>query len=106
VDKFPIGWPQLAAFMNSDDVFTNFRRFGRLSIRILLHCQNDLTALEEKIDALDVDDATNPTMKFRLWGREGYHGWDDTQRKLIDEARTKYLEYGKINIPLLTERTY
>ena len=84
----------MAACMNSDDAFANFRRFGRLSTRILLHCQNDLTALEQKIDELDVADSTNPTMKYRLRGKEGYHGWDETQRKLIDEARMKYTEYG------------
>jgi hypothetical protein len=99
VDDFPEGLPQLAACMNSDGVFTNVRRFGRLSNRILLHRQIDLTELEKKIDDLDIDDATNPTMMFRLRGHEGYSGWDDTQRKLIDEASVKYIEYGRINDP-------
>jgi hypothetical protein len=80
-------------------VFANFRRFGRLSARIILHHQIALTELEKKIDDLDVADDTNPIMKFRLNGNEGYPGWDDTQRKLIDEATVRYTEYGEQTIP-------
>lgn len=84
--------------MNCDDVFTSFRRFGRLSIRLLLHGQNDLMALEEKIDELDRTDSTHPIMKYRLRGKEGYHGWDDEQRKLIEDARISYLQYSKMTL--------
>jgi len=96
VDDFPQGLPRLAACMNSDGVFTNYRRFGRLSNRMLIHRMMDLTELEKKIDDLDIADAANPTMQFRLRGKEGYSGWDDTQRKLIDEACVKYSEYADI----------
>jgi hypothetical protein len=98
VDSFPEGLPQLAALCNSDDVFANFRKFGRLSSRILLHYQNDLTALEKELDDLDIDDSTNQTMIYRLSGHEGYHGWDDKQHKLIQTADAKYKEYGTRNI--------
>jgi hypothetical protein len=95
VDKFPKGMPQLAACINSDDVFAHFRRFGRLSALILLDRQIALTELEKKIDDLDEADDKDPIMQSRLDGHEGYKGWDNGKRKLIDEASVKYLEYGE-----------
>ena len=92
-----MGLPQLAAFTNSDDSFANFRRFGRLTHRILHHRQIALTELEKELDDLDADDATNPTMTFRLYGYEGYQGCDNRQRKLIEKASVEYKEYGKIS---------
>lgn len=97
MDGFPVGLPQLAAFTNSDDSFANFRRFGRLTHRILHHRQIALTELEKELDDLDADDATNPTMTFRLYGYEGYQGCDNRQRKLIEKASVEYKEYGKIS---------
>lgn len=58
-----------------------------------------LTELEKKIDDLDIADAANPTMQFRLRGKEEYPGWDEAQRKLIEEASVKYTEYGRLILP-------
>lgn len=80
--------------MNSNESFGHFRRFGWLSCRILLHDMIQLTELETKICELDAKDATNKTMEFRLRGYEDYPGWDDKMTKLINEARTKWKEYG------------
>lgn len=95
MDDFPDGFPQLAAFVNSDDTFANFRRFGRLSARILLHIQNDLNDLEQKLDALDNQDAQDETMKLRLGGFEEFNGQNGEQRQLRKEIQEKYVEYGK-----------
>ena len=62
---------------------------------MLLVEQNDLTELEKKLDNNDLFDASNPTMKFRLQGHERYYGWDDEQRKIVAEARSKYMEYSR-----------
>ena len=37
VDDFPKGYPQLSMFINSNDLFANVRRFGRLLARLILH---------------------------------------------------------------------
>lgn len=95
MDNFPRGFPQLAAFVNSDDTFANFRRFGRLSARILLHIQNDLNDLEQKLDNLDKQDDQDDTMRLRLGGFEEFSGQDDEQRQLRNEIQKKYVEYGK-----------
>ncbi|PVH80177.1 hypothetical protein DL98DRAFT_588719 [Cadophora sp. DSE1049] len=93
VEDFEAGYPQLAAFVNSDDTFANYRRFGRLSSRILLHMQNDLYELEKKLDALDRQDAQDDIMKYRLKGYENFVGWDGKHQELRAEIQKKYLEY-------------
>lgn len=102
VNAFDKGYPQLAAFVNSDDTFANFRRFGRLSARILLHMQNELNDLEREFDALDKQDGQDPIMQARLrgFGDEDFDGWDDKQQKLCLKIQEKYLKYAEV---LLTD---
>ena len=86
--------------MNSDETFAIVRRFGRMSSRVLLHLQNDLTKLEKELDDLDKEDAEDPTRQHRLRGFEDYEGWDTTQRMLLSRIREKYCEYGKLPIKI------
>jgi hypothetical protein len=88
--------PQLASFINSDDSFANFRRFGYLSARVLVHLELELTELEQELDKLDNSDAASDVLKKRLNGYEKFHGWNEDQKKLVDKIRRKYIEYGKI----------
>jgi hypothetical protein len=99
VDDYPEGYPQLAAFMNSDDTFANVRRFGRLSSRLLLHLQNELTALEKRLDDLDNSDAANAVLEKRLRGYEHFSGWTDEQTKLLNDIQEKYSQYGQYISP-------
>jgi hypothetical protein len=93
VKDFPKGYPQLAAFLNSDDNFAVFRRFGNLSARALVQLQVDLTELEKKLHDLDDADALDPVMSYRLRGFEDFEGWNSAQRDLISEIRVKLGEY-------------
>ncbi|KAM3066729.1 hypothetical protein ACMFMG_011932 [Clarireedia jacksonii] len=72
VHDFPEGFPQLAALMNSNDSFALYRRFGRLSDRLLLHLQLKLTRLEKEIDEIDKDDGKHPELRKRNYGYEGF----------------------------------
>lgn len=101
MDDYPEGYPQLAAFTNSDDTFANVRRFGRLSSRLLLHLQNELTALEKQLDDLDKNDAANKIMEKRLRGYEHFPGWTDDQTKLLNQIQAKYSQYGEYKIHFL-----
>lgn len=93
VDEYPEGYPQFAALLCSDDSFTIFRRFGRLTSRILIHSQNELTELEKELDRRDVDDAADATLEPRLRGYEGFQADDNAQRELIHKIRPKLSEY-------------
>ncbi|KAF2682955.1 hypothetical protein K458DRAFT_369079 [Lentithecium fluviatile CBS 122367] len=49
----PRGYPGLAAFLDSDECFSVYRRFGFLQSRLLLDKQDKLRELEEALDKLD-----------------------------------------------------
>jgi hypothetical protein len=93
VETHPEGLPQLAAFLNSNDNFAVFRRFGQLSARILIQLQIDLNELEKKLYELDDQDAADGVMQSRLRGYEGFPGWTSAQRDLLSEIYTKLSEY-------------
>lgn len=50
-----MGYPSLAAFLDSDESFMVYRRFGYLQARLLLDKQNQLRELESELDELDAE---------------------------------------------------
>jgi hypothetical protein len=93
VETHPEGLPQLASFLNSNDNFAVYRRFGQLSARLLIQLEIDLTELEKKLYELDDKDASDTILKHRLRGHEDYPGWTSAQRDLQSEIHKKLLEY-------------
>jgi hypothetical protein len=83
VDDHPEGFAQLASFLNSDDNFAVFRRFGRLSARALIQLQIDLTDLEKTLDELDKKDNADEVLVWRLRGCDDFEGWNPDQRDLL-----------------------
>ncbi|KAK8096084.1 hypothetical protein PG999_014106 [Apiospora kogelbergensis] len=68
----------VATFLDSDENFMIYRRFGYLHARTLLRLQDKLRALEDLLDELDDEDAEeSETSRKRLWSRD------------IDEAACK-----------------
>jgi hypothetical protein len=57
VQDCPDGYPRLGAFLDSDDSFMVYRRFGYLQSRLLLEKQEHLRQLEEELENLDTVDA-------------------------------------------------
>jgi hypothetical protein len=55
----------------------------------------EITSIEKKLDDLDISDAKDPNMVYRLRRNEWYEGWDTAQRDLLEKLRTKLSEYGK-----------
>ncbi|KAL8683115.1 MAG: hypothetical protein Q9186_000929 [Xanthomendoza sp. 1 TL-2023] len=58
LEECPNGYPKLAGFMDSEDTFGIYRRFGFLYSRVLLSKQDELRRLEDTLDAMDRWDAT------------------------------------------------
>jgi hypothetical protein len=90
------GYPNLAAFLDSDESFAVYRRFGYLQSRLLLRKQEELRTLEEDLQAteekiLGRDD--HALCKRKLFGP--YAAKHDEILEKIDET---YRSYGIINL--------
>ncbi|KAF2142084.1 uncharacterized protein K452DRAFT_326613 [Aplosporella prunicola CBS 121167] len=58
------GYPRLAAFINSDEQFMMFRRFGYIQTRLLLEKQAKLMKLERHLNFLDSFEGHETPSKF------------------------------------------
>ena len=89
----------MAAFLDSDDCFMIYRRFGFLHARLLLYKQDELKELEEDLRAMDLRDSrdkkTSKLLRSRrkddLW--KGHEG-QETRKELLQRIENKTLEYG------------
>lgn len=95
VYSHPSGWPQLAAFLNSEDNFAIFRRFGLMHCRELVMLQAEITLLEKQRAELDKQDEASESTRYRLVSIEHQPGWDTEQKDLSEQIRKKLLIYGK-----------
>jgi len=99
VEGYPVGFPQLAAFRNSDDDFAIFRAFNQCHCRILTQLEVEITEIEKQLLELDRADEANPSMEYRLRKSKHKEGWDTAQRDLLREMQLKLKDYGEPHAP-------
>lgn len=92
VNDHPRGYPNLAAFLDSNEGFAIYRRFGYLQSRLLLDKQEELRLLEEKLGSLDLRIAGEDG--GALCSRTLYGPNADEHRKILVEIETAYCSYG------------
>ncbi|KAL9583401.1 MAG: hypothetical protein Q9212_002731 [Teloschistes hypoglaucus] len=73
------GFPQLACFLDSDDAFMVYRRFGSVFSRLLLTKQDEIRRMESLLEAMDRTDERNGGSEF-------------LQSTIKDERRTEIPE--------------
>ena len=100
VEDCPNGYPKVAGFMDSEDTFGIYRRFGFLYSRVLLSKQDELRRLEDNLDAMDHRDAhdTDHTRKClkscaKDFARER-KGNSPTRKELLQTVQSKLYDYG------------
>jgi hypothetical protein len=93
VEDYQEGIPRLAAFLDSNESFCMFRRFGTTTARVLLHRQIELDILVDQLHKLDQEDAAAGDKLYRLSSVEHKEGWDTAQRKLMETFDTKIRDY-------------
>lgn len=94
VEECPDGYPRLAAFLDSDENFMLYRRFGFLQSRLLLHKQDQLRELEKDLDRMDkYDQIENPSL---LKSREKDDAVNGSREKLLCKVEDKFKEYGNL----------
>lgn len=98
MEECPAGYPRLAAFLDSDENFMLYRRFGYLQSRILLHKQDELRALEEKLDLIDKRDEADPENEKLLRSRDLDDKSNSPRKALLETIETKFKEYGNWNL--------
>ena len=94
MEEYPEGIPRLSAFLDSDDSFKIFRKFGKCHTRLLLHLQFEIDELSKELNELDRSDAADENMEYRLQGVEHAENWDNTQQDLLHKIKVKLFEYG------------
>lgn len=97
VDDYPSGYPQLAAFVNSDDSFLIARKYGFLRARVLLNRQDELSVLEKNLTALDEDDHQHRrwALRSRRLDEQSDHDPVYSRKVLMDKIDDKLKQYGK-----------
>lgn len=103
VDDHPRGYPQLAAFVNSDDNFLIARKYGFLRSRVLLYRQDELSVLEKDLIALDDDDKEKRelALKSRKFDEQTDKDPVYSRKVLIQKIDDKLKEYGKLALDVL-----
>ena len=102
MEDFPRGFPKLACFLDSDDAFMVYRRFGSVFSRLLLNKQDEIRTLEAELEAMDKTDRVSGNGNY-LMSRtldvdrehlpDAFNGRSRPQ--LIEELEKKAMEYGK-----------
>ena len=91
----PDGYPKLGAFLDSDDNFMIYRRFGYLQSRLLLEKQDDLRKLEEALDRLDTSDTKGEGKEDFLSIRRNF---GEERNKLLADIEKTWLQYCKCHL--------
>lgn len=92
-----MGYPRLAAFINSADNFMITRKFGFLRSRVLLYRQDELSVLERDLTRLDDDDAEKRELAHasRKWDEATDTDPNYSRKVLIRKIDEKLKEYGE-----------
>ncbi|KAL8966149.1 MAG: hypothetical protein Q9197_006146, partial [Variospora fuerteventurae] len=102
LEDFPKGFPRLACFLESDDSFMVYRRFGIVFSRLLLNKQDEIRKLEAKLHAMDrTDDVPIIGSKYLMSQdkRDPQHlpeGFVETRPLLLEALEGKLLEYSEL----------
>ena len=103
VEDIPNGFPRVARFLDSDDSFGLYRRFGTVYSRLLLIKQDEVSRMEMKLEAMDrLDDASNDGKRYLMshdldCRREEIPSqWEGESRpQLLGKLEKTVVEYSK-----------
>lgn len=101
VQDFPKGFPKLACFLDSDDAFMVYRRFGSVFSRLLLRRQDEIRRVEATLQAMDKTDEAESDNANYLMSHEqddcresNPKLWEKSRAKVMDDLERKVLIYG------------
>ena len=89
----PEGYPKIASILSSDPNFMIYRRFEYLRSRMLLRYQDEIAALERRLDVLDKVDARDKPLLLKSRMRDDEEP-DPKRQKLFAQVDEKLKTYG------------
>jgi hypothetical protein len=98
VERCEDGYPYVAAFLDSDENFMIYRRFGFLHARLLLQKQDELRIMEEELDRMDHRDKLNNTkaLQCRVEDVERQDQVRETRQALLSRVEDTILKYDEL----------
>ncbi|MCJ1431896.1 hypothetical protein MMC27_001252 [Xylographa pallens] len=101
MEDSPKGFPYVASYLDSDDSFMIYRRFGFLHARLLLNKQDELRALESDLRAVDRQDWNDVNRQRYLKSRTKDNARElaanaTSRKQLLETIEKKALEYGQL----------
>lgn len=100
VQDFPTGFPKVSCFLDSDDSFMVYRRFGTVFSRLLLAKQDEMSRMEATLTGMDKTDEANGNGEYLMShalddDRESIpRAWPESRKQLLVKMEKKALEYG------------
>ena len=100
VEDDPKGFPRLARFLNSDESFMVYRRFGCLFSRLLLARQDEISRLESILASMDKqDNAEGKSLYIKSFSEDASRddvpsAWPCSRIDLLDKLEIKLNQYG------------
>ncbi|KAI4279433.1 MAG: hypothetical protein LQ337_000244 [Flavoplaca oasis] len=94
LDHYIVGYPKVAAFVNADPSFLIYRKFGWLHNRILLYLQDEIVALEYKLNKLDQGTFTDDK-EVKLKSRRADFLNPGPRRDTVKQIAEKLKEYDE-----------
>lgn len=101
VQDFPKGFPKLSCFLDSDDAFMVYRRFGCVFSRLLLCKQDEISRIEATLQAMDKTDTDAGHGQYLMSHKLDEDrdsipsAWPESRTKLMAKLEKKALDYGK-----------
>ncbi|KAK0516460.1 hypothetical protein JMJ35_001063 [Cladonia borealis] len=103
LEDYPTGYPKLSCFLDSDDAFMVYRRFGSVFSRLLLNKQDEISGIEAKLLGMDKMDDTETNRQYLMSraldvDRDGIpRAWrEETRPQLLENLEKKTLEYAEL----------
>ncbi|MCJ1396465.1 hypothetical protein MMC18_009355 [Xylographa bjoerkii] len=102
LQDFPRGFPKLACFLDSDDSFMVYRRFGTVYSRLLLHEQDEMRRVEATLNSMDKTDEYHGNAQYLMSPeldakRQSFPDeWPRQSRpQLMEQLKRKALDYAE-----------
>ena len=101
VENFPNGFPRLSCFLDSDDAFMVYRRFGTVFSRLLLSKQDELSRMEMELNGMDKNDEANGDENYLMSNTLDADRpsipttWPQSRPELLAKMEKTAVEYGK-----------